>query len=51
MLLLPPLRIGMMVMGCLVYCWMEHAFPSLGGRGASAHSILLQSGRRFNFSG
>jgi hypothetical protein len=31
------------------YCWMEHAFPSLCA--GLAHSILLQSGRRFDFSG
>lgn len=31
------------------YGCMEHAFPSLGA--GLAHSILLQSGRRFDFSG
>ena len=33
----------------LLYGWMEHAFPSLGA--GLAHSILLKSGRRFDFSG
>ena len=31
------------------YCWMEHAFPSLGA--GLAHSILLQAGCHFDFSG
>jgi hypothetical protein len=35
--------------GWLWYGWMEHAFPSLGA--GLAHSILLKSGRRFDFSG
>jgi hypothetical protein len=30
-------------------CWMKHEFPSLGA--GLAHSILLKSGRHFDFSG